>query len=121
GSTHSADFSRLLETHYRAMGSKLPPATRRALIAFADNFYRVVYPPRSNKVEPFDFGDAQFLQDYLSESRNLFRAKGVLTDLIFMGRAEMGLYQTLHRLKAKVHTSSIVLKYLKSEDSIDAG
>jgi hypothetical protein len=29
-----------------------------------------------------------------------------------MVRAEMGMYQTLHRLKAKVRTSRIVRKYL---------
>jgi len=114
GSTHSAAFSRLVEIHYQAMGRKLPPATRRAVIAFADNFYRIVYPPLSDKDDLFDFSDKQFLQDFLSESKNLFRTKGVLTDLIFMGRAEMGLYQTLHRLKAKVHTSRIVRQYLKS-------
>jgi len=36
----------------------------------------------------------------------------VITEFIFMGRAEMGLYQTLHRLKARVPTSQIVRKYL---------
>jgi predicted unusual protein kinase regulating ubiquinone biosynthesis (AarF/ABC1/UbiB family) len=113
GSTHSADFSRLLETHYRAAGRKLLPATRRSLIEFADNFYRVVYPYRKEDEEPFDFGDKEFLQEYSSAAKNLFKAKGVLTDLIFMGRAEMGLYQTLHRLKAKVHTSRIVRKCLE--------
>jgi len=30
-----------------------------------------------------------------------------------MARAEMGLYQTLHRLKARVPTSQIVRKYLR--------
>ena len=31
---------------------------------------------------------------------------------LFMGRAEMGLYQTLHRLKARVATSQIVTKHM---------
>ncbi len=86
----------------------LPP-----VIGFADNFYREVYPPEIETQEQlFDFGDAAFLQDYLRESKNLFRTKGVLTEFIFMGRAEMGLYQTLHRLRARVPTSLIVRKYL---------
>ena len=42
----------------------------------------------------------------------LFRTKGVLTEFIYMGRAEMGLYQTLVRLKAHVPTSQLVRKYL---------
>src|SRR5438309_218359 len=60
----------------------------------------------------FDFGDAAFLRDFLRESKNLFRTRGIITEFIFMGRAEMGLYQTLHRLKARVPTSQIVKKYL---------
>jgi hypothetical protein len=35
-----------------------------------------------------------------------------MTDYIFMARAEMGLYNTLHALKARVPTSDIVRKYL---------
>src|SRR2546430_983900 len=113
GSTDSSEFRRLLEGHYALEGKKLPPATRRALIFFAENFYRKVYPPQAEQEKAFDFGDTSFLQDYLRESKNLLRAKGLLTEYIFMGRAEMGLYQTLHRLKARVPTSDIVRKYLE--------
>jgi predicted unusual protein kinase regulating ubiquinone biosynthesis (AarF/ABC1/UbiB family) len=112
GSTGSADFRRLLEKHYSLEGKKLLPAARRALIGFAENFYRKVYPPDSDKDQLFDFGDATFLRDFLRESKNLFRTKGVLTEFIFMVRAEMGLYQTLHRLKARVPTSQIVRQLL---------
>jgi predicted unusual protein kinase regulating ubiquinone biosynthesis (AarF/ABC1/UbiB family) len=113
GDRDSADFRRILEKHYRLAGEKLLPNARRSLISFADNFYRKVYPPEPEKQnQPFDFGDATFLQDYLRESRNLFRTKGVMREFIFMGRAEMGLYQTLHRLRARAHTSQIVKRYL---------
>ena len=112
GTTDSADFRRLLENFYKRVGEKLLPAARRALIAFADNFYRKVYPPGPDKGQLFDFSDTAFLQDFLRESKSLFRTKGVLTEFIFMGRAEMGLYQTLHRLKARVPTSQIVKKCL---------
>src|SRR5438552_10995086 len=112
GETDSVDFRRLLEKYYEDIGEKLLPAARRALVRFAENFYRKVYPPEPEKHQLFDFGDAAFLHDYLRESKNLLRTKGVLTEFIFMGRAEMGLYQTLHRLKASVRTSEIVRKYL---------
>jgi predicted unusual protein kinase regulating ubiquinone biosynthesis (AarF/ABC1/UbiB family) len=112
GSIRSAEFGRLLEKYYKDEGRDLPPATRKALIRFAENFYRKVYPPTGDPEKPFDFGDPQFLKDFLSASKELFRAKGVLSELIFMVRAEMGMYQTLHRLKAKVRTSRIVRKYL---------
>ena len=117
GSIYSAEFSKLLETYYRAEGLKLLPATRRALVRFAENFYRKVYPADATADYRFDFGDREFLAAFLSESKNLFRMKGMLADLIFMARAEMGLYQTLHRLKARVETSRIVRKYLNREDA----
>src|SRR5437667_3152039 len=112
GAIDSPDFRRLIERHYEQAGEKLLPAARRALIGLAENFYRKVYPPKPEKNQLFDFSDTTFLLDLLRESKNLLRTKGVLTEFIFMGRAEMGLYQTLHRLKARVPTSQIVKKYL---------
>jgi predicted unusual protein kinase regulating ubiquinone biosynthesis (AarF/ABC1/UbiB family) len=112
GATDSADFHGLLEKPYRLMGQKLLPDTRRALTSFAENFYRKVYPPTPKKQQLFDFADKVFLEDYLRESKNLLRTKGVMTEYIFMARAEMGMYHTLHRLKARVPTSDIVRKYL---------
>src|SRR5215813_4129763 len=104
GSTHSAEFRRILENYYERLSRTLTTATRQALIRFADNFYRKVYPP-GNSEQSFDFADHRFIQIFLAECRNLFRTKGVLPELIFMSRAEMGLYQTLHRLKARLNTS----------------
>lgn len=117
GSRYSADFRRLLESEHEKDGQKLPAATRKALIEFAEKFYRKVYPPEPEKrSHTFDFADSAFLQDYLRESTNLMRAKGVMTEYIFMARAEMGLYHTLHRLKARVPTSQIVRKYIDRKD-----
>jgi hypothetical protein len=113
GSTDSADFHRLLESYYKQIDKKLLPGARRALIRFADSFYRKVYPPKPEQ-QFFDFGDAAFLRDFMQASTNLLRTKGMLTEFIFMGRAEMGLYQTLHRLRARVATSRIVRKHLES-------
>ena len=112
GETDSVDFRRLLEKYYDDIGEKLLPGARRALVGFSENFYRKVYPPRPEKHQLFDFGDATILRDFLRESKNLVRTMGVLTEFIFTGRTEMGLYQTLHRLKARVPTSQIVKKYL---------
>ena len=113
GARDSQDFGRLFEEHYAPAGKKLPAATRQAYIDLTDHFYRKVYPPEpKDQQRPFDFSDATFLRDYLRESQNLARAKGVMPEWIFMGRAEMGLYQTLHRLGARVLTSQIVKKHL---------
>jgi predicted unusual protein kinase regulating ubiquinone biosynthesis (AarF/ABC1/UbiB family) len=113
GSRASAGFRRLLEKGYRLAGQPLSAETQRALIGFADNFYRLVYPPEPEKREQlFDFGDTSFLQKYVQASSDMFRSKGVLTDLIYLGRTEMGLYQMLHRLKARLPTSQLLRKYL---------
>jgi predicted unusual protein kinase regulating ubiquinone biosynthesis (AarF/ABC1/UbiB family) len=112
GDRNSAEFQRLVERQYHPAGQKLAPATGRALVRFAQNFYGMVYPPHAGNRQTFDFGDPTFLQNYLRESRNLFRTKGVLTEYIFMARAEIGLYQTLHRLKARIPTSELVRKFL---------
>lgn len=112
GDRNSAEFQRLVQRQYHAEGLELRPATGQALVRFARNFYTMVYPPDAGERHTFDFGDPTFLKNYLNESRNLFRSKGVLSEYIFMCRAEIGLYQTLHRLKARIPTSELVRKYL---------
>lgn len=116
GARGGAEFQRLLDQRYALHGRKLTPAARRALARFAGTFYRTVYPPEAAKDgEPFDFGDAGFLRSYLRESANLMRAKAELPEYMLMARAETGLYATLHRLKARVHTSRIVRSHLGRE------
>ena len=112
GSRHSPEFRQILESEYRADGKKLSTAAYRALVSFSEKFYRNVYPPERNRHERFDFADKRFLTDYIREATKLFRTKHVMSEYLFMARAEMGLYHTLHALKARVATSDIVRKYL---------
>jgi hypothetical protein len=87
----------------------------RAQVGLSERFYRKVYPARFEAdAAAFDFSDTNFLQDYMQEAAKLTRAKGVRPEHVFLGRAEMGLYQTLHRLGARVHTSRLVREYLRS-------
>jgi predicted unusual protein kinase regulating ubiquinone biosynthesis (AarF/ABC1/UbiB family) len=113
GARDSKDFQTLLDKRYAMFGATLRPAARRALSDFAEKFYRKVYPPEVEKDDqPFDFGASPVLQDYLRESNKLLYSKGALSEHVFLARVEMGLYDTLHRLRARVHTSRIVRKYL---------
>jgi predicted unusual protein kinase regulating ubiquinone biosynthesis (AarF/ABC1/UbiB family) len=112
GDRHSQEFRRVLETNYRAQGKKLSTPAYRALVSFSEKFYRNVYPPERERHELFDFADKRFLTDYIREATGLFRTKHVMPEYLFMARAEMGLYHTLHALKARVPTSDIVRKYL---------
>jgi predicted unusual protein kinase regulating ubiquinone biosynthesis (AarF/ABC1/UbiB family) len=113
GDRHSKEFRQLLRERYTLLGEASKPASLRALEDFVDGFIRRVYPPEPEKEHtPFDFADPEFLREFMSEAANLFRAKATLPEYIFWARAESGLFQTLHRLKARVRTSLIVRKYL---------
>jgi hypothetical protein len=113
GSRRSPEFQALLDRRYELMGGRINPAARRTLTDFAERFYRRVFPPEPDREgDRFDFGDPAFLRDYLRASRALVKVRGILPEYIFLARAEMGLYQTLHRLRARVATSRIVRRYL---------
>jgi predicted unusual protein kinase regulating ubiquinone biosynthesis (AarF/ABC1/UbiB family) len=113
GRRDSADFRRLVIERYAIFGQKVSDRTARAHTRFAQNFFAKVYPPEPEaEARAFDFGDAGFLRDYMRESANLMQAKAALPEYVFLARAEIGLYQTLHRLRARVHTSRIVRQYL---------
>ena len=111
GSRHSSEFRRLLESNYDKQGKKLTRKAYQALVDFSEE-YRNVYPPEKESHFVFYFSDNTFLTNYIRHATNLFRTKHVMTDYIFMARAEMGLYNTMHALKARVPTSDIVRKYL---------
>jgi predicted unusual protein kinase regulating ubiquinone biosynthesis (AarF/ABC1/UbiB family) len=105
-------FANLLHDRHDPRGP-LKPAAQRALVAMAKNFYGKVYPPHEETDDtPFDFSDAGFLGEYAKASSELMRARAAIPEYALYARAEIGLYQTLHRLKARVHTSRIVRKYL---------
>lgn len=114
GPRHSAEFYKLLDERYANGGRSLGQRARRAFAHFAETFYRKVYPPDPrDDHRSFDFSDPVFLREYMREAGKVFRTKGALPEHLFLVRAELGLYTTLHRLRARVHTSAIVRKYLK--------
>jgi predicted unusual protein kinase regulating ubiquinone biosynthesis (AarF/ABC1/UbiB family) len=109
GSTPDARIQALLEERFAMFDTKLRPAARRALMEFGARFYRKVYPPEVEKDDtPFDFGASNVVQDYLRESKKAMQSKATLAEHVFLG-----LYHTLHRLRARVHTSRIVRALLE--------
>jgi len=113
GPRDSAAFRDLLARRYAVTGKRPSPKAQRALVRMAQQFYSKVYPPDAARdSEPFDFSDAAVVWDYIRESQNVTLAKGTLPEYVFIGRAESGLYSTLHRLEARVRTSAIVRRYL---------
>lgn len=113
GRTDSPEFQQIMQDQFAGPGKKLASGTRRAISDFRDRFYKKVYPPDPKDAgRPFDFSDSDFLRDYRGAASNLARARGTAPHFIFLARAEIGLYTTLHRLKARVHTSAIVRRLL---------
>lgn len=113
GPRDSRQFRNLLNKRYAVGGQKMSPTTERALVRFSQDFYGRVYPPeKARDGERFDFSDAEVLRLYIRESHNLLHAKAALPEYVLLARAESGLYNTLHRLKARVRTSAIVRQYL---------
>ena len=75
-----------------------PEGTRRAISSFSEHFYKKVYPPDPKDAErTFDFAD-----------------------YIFRARAEIGLYTTPHRLRARVPTSAILRRLVTASRKEDA-
>jgi predicted unusual protein kinase regulating ubiquinone biosynthesis (AarF/ABC1/UbiB family) len=112
GVRDSAEFRRLLDERYAGRG-RLNAAAKEALANMSEKFYAVVYPPDPERDHvPFDFGRSPVIKSYMRESTKIGRAKGMLPEYVFLARAETGLYLTLQKLRARVHTSAIVRKYL---------
>jgi predicted unusual protein kinase regulating ubiquinone biosynthesis (AarF/ABC1/UbiB family) len=115
GSRDSAEFRGLLAKRYALAGKKLSPKMQAALVKMATQFYGKVYPPdRARDEVPYDFSDGSAIKGYIEQSRSLTLARVTLPEYVFLGRTESGLYNTLHRLKARVRTSKIVRQYLSS-------
>lgn len=113
GPRDSRAFRRLLDERYSLYGRQLGAEATKALVQFAERFYGRVYPPAvEDDDRPFDFSDPEVLGEYMTQSMRVTRAQGALPEYVFLARAETGLYQTLHRLRARVRTSQIVRRYL---------
>ena len=113
GPRDSAEFRDLLVNRYAFAGQRLSAKTHRALVRMATEFYGTVYPPDVERDdEPVDFSDAAVIKLYNQQSQNILRAKATLPEYVFLGRSESGLYNTLHRLKARVRTSALVRRCL---------
>jgi hypothetical protein len=121
GRFDSPEFQRIVGQQFERPGKALTPGGHRAIADFAFRFYRKVYPPDPKDAErAFDFSDPGFLRDFLRGAARMTRARtGGNPDYLFMVRAEVGLYTTLHRLKARVHTSAIVRRLLTASQPKD--
>ena len=121
GPRDSEHFRSLLDKRYKHVGVNLSKSARRVFVEVAENFFKRVYPPEPEKDDQtFDFGRGPVVLEYTREMQKLFRSKALMPQYVFLGRAEIGLYDMLHRLGARVHTSRIVRRNLKGDSHLNS-
>ncbi|HTJ22192.1 MAG TPA: AarF/ABC1/UbiB kinase family protein [Gemmatimonadaceae bacterium] len=113
GPRDSAEFRRLIAKRYELFDLKASPATIEAFSTLSDGFYRRVYPPEPERDgDAIDFRDPELIRQYVRQCNAVTKSKGILPEYVLFARAEMGLYNTLHKLKARVPMSAIVRRHL---------
>jgi len=79
------------------------PQRARQTVALSIEFYKTVFPGG-----PVNFGDSKVILTLTELWKEFLRNKLTCPDLIFASRAEMGLYNLLHKLGATVDTTEIL-------------
>jgi predicted unusual protein kinase regulating ubiquinone biosynthesis (AarF/ABC1/UbiB family) len=87
-------------------GSKIAnqPRTARKLLDGTKDFFDTVYPANGC----VDFGDPEVLRKLVRVWSESIKSKAVNPEFAFYGRAEIGLYNVLHQLRAKIDTASVL-------------
>lgn len=70
-------------------------------------FYEMIYPPPESGKTIVDFGDPAPLNSLAQNMRDAVRKKLTNPEVAFGSRTELGLYNLLHQLRAKVDTLEI--------------
>jgi predicted unusual protein kinase regulating ubiquinone biosynthesis (AarF/ABC1/UbiB family) len=87
------------------------PRLAREVLNTAIDFYEMVFPGLSGKGRVVDFGDAKILKAMFRVLNDNLRHKTVNPEFAFYARAEMGLYNLLHLLHARIDTSAVFEKF----------
>ena len=59
-----------------------------------------------------NFGDTEIFEELTTLNRSILDSKQTLAEFLFVCRAELGLYNLLHRMKAEVDTRAVIEKVL---------
>ena len=81
------------------------PRTARKLLAGAIDVYHLLFPPSASGRHIVDFGDPKLLQRMAQLWEESMRNKMANPEFAFYSRAELGLYNLLHQLCARIDTS----------------
>ena len=102
---NESGFADALQTIFGGRLDLEDPKSRPVLQAF-EEFFEHTMPPR-DKRRPVDFGEAIVLDRMLNLWDKSLRAAVPNPELFFFCRAELGLFNTLNRLGAKIVTTDV--------------
>jgi predicted unusual protein kinase regulating ubiquinone biosynthesis (AarF/ABC1/UbiB family) len=83
------------------------PHLARTLLKQATDIYEEVFGGNDGR-SIVDFGDANVLKKTVRLWSDSIRNKVVNPEFTFLGRSEMGLYNVLHQLRAKIDTTAVL-------------
>jgi hypothetical protein len=89
-----------------ANASSKSPQARRIMKAIIE-FYNLVFPTDTPGEHEVDFGDIKFMRTLTGLWDVAVRNKFVNPEFAFASRAELGLYNLLHKLGARVDTAKL--------------
>ena len=104
GEEHSRRLAQLL------WGPRVFDKSARKLLKGAIDFYEMLFPTHADRGAVIDFGDAKILTAMFRIWNDCLRTKTANPEFAFYGRAEMGLYNLLHMLRAKLDTCAVLTK-----------
>jgi predicted unusual protein kinase regulating ubiquinone biosynthesis (AarF/ABC1/UbiB family) len=103
------DQSRLLEQLMWGPEFVRKPRLTHKLLKDTIDLYQTIHPAPASNHTVVDFGDGKVLEKLTRLSHDVMRNKLVNPDWIFSSRAEIGLYNVLHLLRAKINTTAVWL------------
>jgi predicted unusual protein kinase regulating ubiquinone biosynthesis (AarF/ABC1/UbiB family) len=112
---------RMAELIWGAQASRKPQVARK-LLEQAIAFYEMLFPGASGRTPVVDFGSDKVLNSMFQIWNNCLRSKTINPEFAFYTRAEMGLYNLLHMLRAKIDTAAALVRfYERIEAREDSG
>lgn len=95
-------------------GRRVPMEGRhpRRLLQAAIDFSEAIFPPAKAASQPVDFGNPKLVTDFTRMLNESARKKLANPEFAFSARSELGFYNLLHQLKAKVNTQEVLSRAL---------
>jgi predicted unusual protein kinase regulating ubiquinone biosynthesis (AarF/ABC1/UbiB family) len=113
----AAEYARMMRLTFGKNASPANPRAREMLDA-AIRFFEMIFPSRIPGETEVNFGDPKVIGKLTEMFRKSIQNKVTNPEFVFASRAELGLYNLLHRLEAKVDTARVRAKVDELEQKI---